>query len=272
MTSTRSPHDAGRRRREAIRERVASEGFVRIDALAEEFGVSVMTVHRDLQELESRGWLRKVRGGATGRPSEMFHGDVSHRAQTMSEAKRQLCRVARTILRPGQSVILDDSTTVLHAVEDIAAVAPLTVVTNSLAILRELAAEPNLDIVSLGGSYFRAYDAFLGIHTVNAVRALRVDVLLMSTTAVTNDRCFHQSQETVQVKRAFMESAGYRVLLVDHTKFSKSGLHELARIDEFDLVVVDAETDARIVDHLADLDVELRVAEPIVPNSLEEAP
>ena len=60
---------APRDRREQIRLRVVDEGYVRIEALAESFGVSLMTIHRDLDELQTRGWLRKVRGGATAQPS-----------------------------------------------------------------------------------------------------------------------------------------------------------------------------------------------------------
>lgn len=269
--ATKELAPGGRERRERIRRRVVSEGFVRIDTLADEFQVSAMTIHRDLHELESRGWLRKVRGGATSRPSTLFHGDVAHRASTMSDAKRELAQVARSILQPGQSVILDDSTTVLHVLEGLTAVAPLTVITNSLGAIRRLSPEPGIDLLALGGSYFRAYDAFLGMHTVSAVRSLRADVVLMSTTAVTHDRCFHQSQETVQVKRAFLESASYRVLMIDHTKFLKSGLHELARLEDFDLVVVDSETDAQVVEHLTGLDVEIRVAEPIAATGTGDA-
>ena len=68
-------------RREAVRRRVAEAGFVRVDVLASEFAVSIMTVHRDLDELEERGFLHKVRGGATTAPTTTFHGDLPHRMQ-----------------------------------------------------------------------------------------------------------------------------------------------------------------------------------------------
>jgi DeoR/GlpR family transcriptional regulator of sugar metabolism len=59
------PPEGARSRRELIRDRVVEAGSVRNEDLAAEFGVTVMTVHRDLNVLEAQGWLRKVRGGAT---------------------------------------------------------------------------------------------------------------------------------------------------------------------------------------------------------------
>jgi hypothetical protein len=64
-------------------------------------------------------------------------------------------------------------------------------------------------------------------------------LLFMSTTAVTAGRCYHQSQETVAVERALIEAAARRVLLLDHTKFSKQGLYALAPLTSFDVVLVD---------------------------------
>ncbi|MGH3680680.1 MAG: DeoR/GlpR family DNA-binding transcription regulator [Natronosporangium sp.] len=263
-----SGQGSGRERRERIRQLVITEGFVRIDTLAQELGVSPMTIHRDLQKLESRGWLRKVRGGATSRPSTLFHGDVLHRSATMATAKREVTEAVRELLAPGRSVILDESTTALHLVGSLPSYAPLTVITNSLTVVAAVAREPGIDLIALGGTYFPAYDAFLGMQTVNAVGALRADLLFMSTTAVTNDRCFHQSLETVQVKRALMAAAAYTVLLLDHTKFSKVGLHELARLADFDLVVVDSQTDPDAVEQLRRRAVQVRVAPALPAESL----
>lgn len=51
-----------RERRERIKGRVVDRGFVRIEQLADELGVTTMTIRRDLDYLQDRGWLRKVRG------------------------------------------------------------------------------------------------------------------------------------------------------------------------------------------------------------------
>ncbi|MBO2454615.1 DeoR/GlpR transcriptional regulator [Actinomadura barringtoniae] len=229
-----------RQRRQQIRQRVTQEGFVRIDSLAEGLDVSIMTIHRDLDVLESEGWLRKVRGGATAQPSAFHHGDVAYRAQVMADAKQNLAQAALEFVTPGSSVLVDESTTCLALAARLPELEPLTVITNSMAVLKLLATDQGIDLIGLGGAYYPAYDAFLGLRTSEAIQSLRADILFMSTTAVTSGFCYHQSQETVAVKRALMQAAAQRILIIDHTKFAKHGLHQLAPLSDFDTVIVDA--------------------------------
>lgn len=90
----------------------------------------------------------------------------------------------------------------------------------------------------------------------------------MSTTAVTDGHCYHQSQETVAVKRALMESAARRILLIDHTKFSKNGLYQLAPLTAFDLVIVDARTEATILADMQTAGVPFQVVGTASDNEL----
>lgn len=226
-------------RRHRIRERVTGEGFLRAGSLAEEFGVSLMTIHRDLDALQAEGWLRKVRGGATAVPSEVFHGDVAQRRAAMAETKQALAVAASGLVTPGQVVMLDESTTCLHLAERLPELAPLTVVTYFQPVIAMLAGLPGITLIALGGEYFPAYDAFLGLYTAEGVAKVRADTLFMSTTAIAHGRCYHQSQATVQVKRAMMSAASRRVLLVDHTKFTRQGLYALAPLTDFDSIIAD---------------------------------
>lgn len=259
-----------RARQERIRELVSREGFVRIDELARDFTVSPMTIHRDLDSLQSEGWLRKVRGGATSEPSNLFHGSVRHRLLSLGSVKAGIAAHALELVTPGQSVILDDSTTVLRLARLLPARAPLVAVTNFLPAIKLLAGRHGIDVVALGGRYYPAYDAFLGLGAVEAVRSLRADVLFMSTTAVTDGVCYHTSTETVQVKRALMDAAATSVLLVDHTKFERSALHVLAPLSEFDLVVVDSGVSPERVARMRAEGVTVAVAPPL-PASAADA-
>ena len=262
-TSDEAGVGAAQRRRERIKGRVVDEGFVRIEQLADELGVTPMTIRRDLDYLQAQGWLRKVRGGATAQPSTAFHGDVRHRTQAMAEQKSALARAALPLVRPGQSVMLDESTTGLALAGLLPQRAPLTVITNFVPVIQVLAGSPGIDLISLGGAYYPAYDAFLGMRTVEGIRSLHADVLFMSTTAVTRGHCYHQSQETVAVKRALMEACDRRVLLVDHTKFTKRGLFQLAPVTAFDVVLVDHGIPGPQLDSLQATGVETIVVGPM---------
>lgn len=252
-------------RRESIRTRVVDEGFVRIEELAAELEVNPMTIRRDLDYLQGQGWLRKVRGGATAQPSSVHHGDVRHRGRAMAAEKEQLARCALAAVRPGQAVMLDDSTTAHALATLLPERVPLTVITNFLPILQTLAGRPGIDLISLGGAYYPAYEAFLGLRTVDGIRTLHADHLFMSTTAVTRGHCYHQSQETVHVKRALMEACDRRTLLVDHTKFARRGLHQLAPLTAFDRVVVDSGIHPAQLRDVRELGVDVRVADPGSP-------
>ena len=98
-------------RQDRIAELVLQQPFVAAKDLAEGFGVSLMTIHRDLDELEARGVLRKVRGGATPQPSSLFESNMRYRLTLASEEKRLLARAALPLIEPGQAVLIDESTT-----------------------------------------------------------------------------------------------------------------------------------------------------------------
>lgn len=236
------------------------EGFARIEDLAEAFGVSVMTVHRDLDVLASEGWLSKIRGGATANPSALVEAGVRERSNALRREKEAICARAAQLVTSGQTVFVDDSSTVLPLLPRLAAVAPVTVVTNFLPVLLALGDARGVDVVLLGGRYYPLQEACFGLHTTEAIERLHADVLFMSTTAVYNGSCYHRSESTVQVKRAFMRNAARTVLLVDHAKFGRPAPHLLGPVDAFDIVVTDWGIDAEDLAALREHDVEVTVA------------
>ena len=240
---------AGRPERLAdITDAVLADGSVRIEALAERFKVSLMTVHRDLDELQRRGLVRKERGVATALPTSLVEASEQYRASRQSAEKAAIARAAIVYLAPGQSVFLDDSTTVAALVPLLHTVTPLTVITNSLSLLTDLRSVPDVTLMALGGTYYSWCSAFMGGVTNAAIRHLRADVAVMSSAAVVDGLCFHQNAESVETKRAMFEQAAQRLLLLDHTKFERRALHALLPLADFDAVVVDAATPADVVD------------------------
>jgi DeoR/GlpR family transcriptional regulator of sugar metabolism len=249
-----------RARQNEIADLILGQGSMTAQELAERFGVSVMTIHRDLDELEKQGVLRKARGGATAQPSGVFESRVAFRHASAVEQKRQIARAALRHVEPGMSLIFDDSTTVLHMVPGLAELAPLHVATNFLAGLRELAAVPDIRVIAIGGDYDPLHDSFQGMHAIEAIGAIHADAVFMSTSAVSADHAYHQEDRIVAFKRAMLESASARYLLVDNSKLEKTALHRLAPLSAFDLVITDSDAGPEALAALKAAGVTMEVA------------
>ncbi|WP_329125528.1 DeoR/GlpR family DNA-binding transcription regulator [Streptomyces sp. NBC_01465] len=254
--SERSP---AQRRRE-ITDHVLSEGATSASDLAERFGVSSMTIYRDIDELEREGILRKYRGGVTAQPSGVFESNVAYRKKSMREEKAAIAARAATLIEPGMSVMIDDSTTALELARLLPGIEPLTVVTNFLEVLNLLSDERGLHLMALGGDYDRMHDSFLGVACVEAVEALRVDLCFVSTSSVYGGYAYHQEQRIVGVKRAMLKAAGRSVLMVDHSKLDRTALHRLTPLSTFDLVLVDDRTPPDVLRSLDESGVRYEVA------------
>jgi DeoR/GlpR family transcriptional regulator of sugar metabolism len=247
-------------RQTAISEAVMAEGAVRIEQLAERFNISLMTVHRDLDELEARGLLRKSRGVASAMSTSLVESSDVYRLHRQLREKKALARAAMQFVEPGQAIFLDDSTTVLQMAELLPQRAPLTVITNVLTLMNALTGARGISLLALGGDYYNWCSAFMGRMTTAAISTLRADIFIMSTAAITDDTVFHQTAETVDVKRAMFDASARRILLVDHTKFERRALHSLARLSEFDIVIVDELTEHEHITRMRSQGVHVVVA------------
>ncbi|MBD5657187.1 MAG: DeoR/GlpR transcriptional regulator [Candidatus Eremiobacteraeota bacterium] len=237
-------------------------GSIGIDEIVRRFGVSRMTVHRDLDELERQGVLRKVRNGASAQPSMLFESEIRYRAIHQVAEKEDIARVALEAIEPGDSLILDESTTLLPFARALAQLESITVITNFRRIIDIVAQSRDVKLIALGGLYDARYDTFTGPSCRDQVAQLRADVYVTSTTAIEDGTAYHPDAQIVSVKHAMYASASRRILLVDHTKFGHAALHRFADLKAFDCVIVDAGLDVATVARLRSQGIDLRLAGP----------
>ncbi|OCP39173.1 DeoR/GlpR family DNA-binding transcription regulator [Ensifer sp. LC163] len=228
-------------RRQAIMDVLMEAGTASVEDLSLRFGVSKMTVHRDLDDLEQAGLLRKVHGGASIQSSPQFESDFRYREKIAAAEKNRIAEYAASLIEPGQSILIDDSSTAGAIAAYVRDIRPLTVITNNLGVIASLSGAPGINVIALGGQYSKKFNGFFGIVTEEALRSLRVDIAFLSSSAVEGTAAFHQDQEVVQAKRLMAKSAARKYLLVDHDKFGRSALHFLTGLDAFDAVLTGAE-------------------------------
>ncbi|WP_194164922.1 MULTISPECIES: DeoR/GlpR family DNA-binding transcription regulator [unclassified Pseudactinotalea] len=226
-------------RLEYITSAVRESGFVNVDRLVDSLGVSRMTIHRDLHELQELGVLRKVRGGASAQRSTGFESDLLYRRGHSVEEKQRIAAAAAELASDGDVVIIDDSTSALAVVPHLVQRDPLTIITNCLPVMQGASAHPHVKLIGLGGQFIPGYGAFLGMMCEGNLEDLYADVLFASTSSLRGATLYHQDQRVVTTKRAMVAAARRRVLLMDHTKFARGALYRLGEVCEFTDVIVD---------------------------------
>ena len=247
-------------RQDVIIEHVINVGSAKIEDLSALLNVSAMTVHRDLDDLDARGIVRKSRGIVTAVATSLFEANPEYRQRQQVQEKKAIAQSAFELVESGQAIILDDSTTGVHLAELLPQKQPLTVITHFQKTINVLIPHPTISLISLGGQHSQWSNAFMGSLTINSLKSLRADVLFMSTPAVIDDYCFHQHNEAALIKEAMFESASKRYLLVDNSKFKETALHRNIALKDFDAVIVDPGLNTETITHLKNLGVNVVVA------------
>lgn len=229
-----------RQRRTA--ELILRQGSASVPELAKALGVSEATVRRDLDFLAESGLVERVRGGACRPRGARAEADAAAfdvvASQEPSE-KRNIARAAAKLVRDGDVVAMDIGTTVFSMCQYLRN-RELTVVTASLAVVRELAGSPGIDLIVMGGVLRPSYHSMVGVLTESCLRQVRVDVAFLGAAGVRSDGTVLDSTHSeVPVKRAMIDIATKAWLLADHNKFPGMGFLEVAPISRFSGLVTD---------------------------------
>lgn len=265
MANVRPSEAAVEQRRQEVLREVLERDEVRIDDLAGEFGVSLMTMHRDLDDLAARRLLRKLRGYVKSFPSLTVETATRFRVGLHAEEKEAIASAAISEVRPGSTVIVDDSSTLFPLAKRMTEIEGLTVVTNSVTVAQILSGA-GTEVVLIGGRFRSEFDSCTGSDVLRSLSRIRADIAFMSVTTISEGGLFHPIQDYAEIKEAACESATRAVLLVDYSKFGKTATYAHGDVSAYDLVVTDNRTPE---DELAAIRA-LGTAVRVVPISVAE--
>jgi DeoR/GlpR family transcriptional regulator of sugar metabolism len=254
------------RRQAAILERVRAIGAVRVSDLVAEFGVSDMTIRRDLETLADRGQLAKVHGGATAvHPgSSTDEPGFAAKANRQRAEKAAIASHAARLVNPGTAVALSAGTTTAELARRLVDVPELTVVTNSVPVADVFHRTGRGDqTVVLTGGVRTPSDALVGPVAVAAIRSLHLDTLFLGVHGMSERTGFTTPNlMEADTDRALVAAAERLVVLADHTKWSTVGISSIAALREAHVLVTDDGLPAGVREILADAVGELVVTMP----------
>lgn len=234
-----------------------------VTELVQLFNVTPTTVRKDLAALHAAGMLIRTRGGALA-PNYGHARDlpVSVRQTLLSTEKLRIAEKARAYVKPGDTIYLDGSSTVGFLARVLDEIEELTVVTNSLLVMDQVALFPKVRLLGVAGTLHRESLSFLGGDVEDGLRSYHVDKAFISTNGVSIDSGLTDAQpEWARVHRIVFQSADRTVLLADQSKFGIVSLMTVAPLSKVSVLVTNAEPPNPYRSFLEEHDVEIVVAE-----------
>ncbi len=229
-------------RENEILEIIKANGYVSVKVLAEILSISESSIRRDLSNLQSKGLISRKHGGAEAIDSVTRNIPYSHRYQLGKNEKKRIAQVASSLVKEGDVVFLDASSTTIYLAKEIAAISGITIITNGVETARELC-NYSAKVISTGGLMYSEDRVMLvGSMALDVVRSIHADIAFISSQAISNDgvlTCVYQ--EANDVRRAMMENADRRVYLCLESKIGKVAPYRLSTLDSIDYLVCETE-------------------------------
>jgi DeoR/GlpR family transcriptional regulator of sugar metabolism len=264
VPSSASPGDVfARERQERIARIVEEHGRARVSDLAVQFGVSAVTIRKDLVALESGRRVVRTHGGAIAvdrsRPELSF--EIRERLQT--DEKLRIGRAGAAIVHDGESIVMDASTTALSVAHHLKARggwSQLTVITNGLRIASELAGHPGIIVLMLGGRVRWEALSVVGQLGDGLFSRINVQKAFLGAAGFTVESGLADAtDEEAQIKRAMVAASHEVIAIVDHTKWERAAFATFCRTDQITLVLTDEAAPSEMIRALSDRGVEVRV-------------
>jgi DeoR/GlpR family transcriptional regulator of sugar metabolism len=237
-------YDSAPERRELIMDLVREKGYYALTDLGRVFGVSEMTVRRDVAKLAEQGLVRVVHGGVSAVTDLFAPVEFRFRSHQHTAAKRAIADHALTLLRPGSVVGLDAGTTVLEVARRLPGDRNLTVVTHSLPVMGLCAHRQGVQLMGIGGVFLPQVQAFSGSLALRSLAQLRIQTLVMGAAAIRDGSIRSTNSFEAEMKQAFMAAADTTVVLADSSKFEYWTLMMVAELSQVSVLVTDDQISA----------------------------
>ena len=248
-------------RRLVIVERVRSRALVKPAELADELGVSIETIRRDLVALEEDGLVRRVYGGATGTTARAFEPTFEKRLMCHRDRKMAIGRLAASLIRPDDTLILDIGTTVAELTGGLPLAYRGIVLTNSLLVANDLAGRDGIEVITSGGRVRSGDLACFGPVSEAFFRDHFADKAFMGAGGVHADMGLTDFYpDEIASRRVILEHAVERYVLADSSKLGQVAFGKVCDLAALNAVITDDHADAAAVARLEEAGLTVMIA------------
>lgn len=230
-------------RKQKILEILSRDGKVRVNELSALFEISDVTIRMDLADLEAKGMLTRVHGGAVSSYKTYYNMDMQQRLSANQDQKKAIANKIVSMIEENDTIMLNAGTTTLTVFRMIPPKMNLSIVTNSIAIALEAGANSNFNVVLLGGSVNAKHQFVYGDDAIAQLEKYHADKLILSVDGITleNGLTTYYNQE-VELDRVMMSRSATKIIAADSTKLGQTAFARISDISEADYVITNKVT------------------------------
>lgn len=247
-------------RLEVILEILKRDGKVRVRDLSEKFNVSEGMIRKDLSKLEQYGNIKRTYGGAILERKIIHNDNTTARIISNIEEKEKIAKLVMDEIEENDVIFMDISSTNYTVATMMADFKKnITLITNMNRIAMAFDSIPNVDIIQLGGRYYKKTGGTVGAFTVEQINKFRIDKAFIGAGGINIENNFvsNFNLDEVSTKEAIIRSSKKRYLITINEKFYNDGSYKFCGLEDIDYIITDKKPEENIVDGLSKYNVKV---------------
>lgn len=247
-------------RQEEMLDLLEKHSTMSVSLLAELLQCTMMTVRRDINDLEKQGLVQKVHGGVVLNKANEMQPSYLLRVGQNTEEKQRIGVEAAKLVQDGKCVFFDGGTTPYYVAKNLPATLSFTAITNSLTTAKELCYLPNVNVIMLGGELYKTAFSTNNSIAVEIASRFRADLAFISARAIVlPDGIFETALSLIEIKQKIVQCSNRVILLVDHTKFLDTALCLSVPLVDIDHIITDSGVQNDYLKQLDDIGISYTV-------------
>jgi DeoR family transcriptional regulator of aga operon len=245
-------------RHKMILTELEKEGYVKVTDLSERFGVSSVTIRKDLTELENKKLLFRSHGSVSLFSSLISDRHIDEKEKIMVDEKLRIAEAANRLLEPNDRIIIASGTTVLAFANKINLFDPLTVITSSVKVSLSLCYRQNIEVIQLGGVMRKSSASVIGREAEDFLNDLTCNKLFIGIDGLDLDFGLTTSNiGEAQLNQEMIRAVHQVIVLADSSKFGKRGFGKICNLNQVHHIITDSNAPANFVQVLREKGIEV---------------
>ena len=239
-------------RRNKILELLNVNGSVRVTELSLLFDISEVTIRTDLADMEYKGLLTRVHGGAVSSYKPYYSMSLNQRLSTNQSQKEVIAKKIASMIENNDTIMLNSGTTTLMVFRALPQDFNLSIVTNSISIALEGTANPNFNIILLGGLINSKYQFTFGDDAIRQLKSYHADKLILSVDGIDAEHGFSTYYDKeAEIDRIMLQQSSVNIVAAAHSKFDRRAFTKISDLSVADYIVTDTEVPDKIKSKLS---------------------